>query len=81
MAAAAEAKTKAHAARLRRRCHELIGYAEKLKLQQAAPFGPIARQPEILLRASRLHGNEFPPWTTDPHDDEFECLPGANLYT
>ncbi|KAM4055400.1 calpain family cysteine protease [Hirsutella rhossiliensis] len=80
MAAAGEASTKAHAARLRRRCHELIVYAEKLKSQQAT-LSQFIVQPGILVRASRLHGNDFPPWTAEPHDAEFELRPGADLYT
>lgn len=80
MAAAGQASTKAHAARLRRRCRELIVLAEELKSQQVAAF-PSIDQPDILVRASRLHGNDFPPWTSDPGQDEFEARPGADLYT
>lgn len=80
MAAAGEAPSKSEAARLRRRCQELILYAEKLKAQQATPSSSSA-QPEILRRASRLHGNDFPPWEADPLDGEFDLRPGEGLFT
>lgn len=72
MAAAASAPSKAQAARLRRRCQELIRDAETLKARRA--------RPDVLRRASRLHGNDFPPWDAEPADAEFERRPGADLY-
>ncbi|RDA83325.1 hypothetical protein CP532_4458, partial [Ophiocordyceps camponoti-leonardi (nom. inval.)] len=79
MAAAGETSEKSHAARLRRKCRELIDYAEKLKTTQA-PLSS-APQSKVLLGASRLHGNDFPPWDGDPDDSEFELQPGSELYT
>ncbi|PNY24194.1 Calpain-like protease palB/cpr-8 [Tolypocladium capitatum] len=80
MAAAREAPSKPEAARLRRRCQELILHAEKLKAQQATLSSSPA-QPDILRRASRLHGNDFPPWEADPLDDEFDLRPSVGLFT
>ncbi|GJN85183.1 cysteine protease [Purpureocillium lilacinum] len=78
MAAAGEASDKSDAARLRRRCRELIVHAEKLKAQIAAAAQPsLPPQPDILRRASRLHGNDFPPWSSHPSDDDFALRPGA----
>ncbi|KYK54547.1 PALB protein [Drechmeria coniospora] len=75
MAAAAEASNEIDAARLRRKCRELILFAEKLK---AAPSSP---QLHILQRASRLHGNDFPPWDGHPSPDEFDLAPGVAPFT
>ena len=80
MAAAGEASSKAEAARLRRRCQELILQAEKLKVKHATPCSPSV-QPDILRRASRLHGNDFPPWEAYPLDDEFDLQPGESFFT
>ncbi|KAF4891036.1 Calpain-like protease palB/cpr-8 [Colletotrichum fructicola] len=35
----------------------------------------------ILLRSSRLHGNIFPPWQTDPADDVFSPSQGIQIFT
>ncbi|OHF00572.1 PALB protein [Colletotrichum orchidophilum] len=35
----------------------------------------------ILLRSSRLHGNIFPPWQTDPDDDNFSLLQGQSVFS
>ncbi|UNI19703.1 cysteine protease, variant 2 [Purpureocillium takamizusanense] len=81
MAAAGEASSKSDAARLRRRCRELIAHAEKLKARIAANAQPaLPPQPTILRLASRLHGNEFPPWQSRPADDEFSLSPGATQF-
>ncbi len=78
MRAAGGAVNKLDAARFRRKCHELIAYAEQLKAQLANP-GRLDR-PDILQRSSRLHGNEFPPWENDPADVEFQLQPGQQQY-
>ncbi|PHH58960.1 hypothetical protein CDD81_4061 [Ophiocordyceps australis] len=78
MAAARDTLSKAEAARLRRKCRELILYAEKLKAQNQALSDD---QMLILQRASHLHGNHFPPWNSDPPNTEFELPQGADLYT
>ncbi|RDA86520.1 hypothetical protein CP533_0425 [Ophiocordyceps camponoti-saundersi (nom. inval.)] len=79
MAAAGETSDKANAAQLRRRCRELIVHAEKLKIIQATASS--APQSDVILGASRLHDNDFPPWDGDPDDSEFELQPGSEPYT
>ncbi|KAJ6439985.1 cysteine protease PalB [Purpureocillium lavendulum] len=74
MTAAGEATDKSDAARLRRKCRELIAHAEKLKATAQSHPAP---QPDILRRASRLHGNDFPPWHGRPSDDEFALRSGT----
>lgn len=77
MRAAADTKDKAHAASLRRKCKELIARAEVLKrsLSTARPRGHA-----IIYGASRLHGNEFPPWESDPSREEFRLKAGSPAY-
>lgn len=76
MAAAGEATTKMDAARLRRRCRELITHGEMLKANLTAPAAMLS-QLDILHRASRLHGNYFPPWDAHPSAHEFVLQPGT----
>ncbi|RCI13701.1 hypothetical protein L249_7894 [Ophiocordyceps polyrhachis-furcata BCC 54312] len=78
MAAAGETSDKTNAARLRRKCREMIVFAEKLKTTQM-PVSSV-HQLEVLLGASRLHDNDFPPWEGDPDDSEFELQPGSKPY-
>jgi hypothetical protein len=77
MRAASETKEKARAAGLRRKCKELIARAEILKrsLSTANP-----RVDTIIQGASRLHGNDFPPWDSEPRKDEFSVESGAQTY-
>lgn len=90
MRAAGEAVNRTDASRLRRKCHELIALAERVKAQLAAgpsiiPLAASSAVPSaelgILWRTSRLHGNDFPLWEADPADAEFELQPGAQLFT
>ncbi|KJZ75993.1 hypothetical protein HIM_04449 [Hirsutella minnesotensis 3608] len=78
MAAVAETADKTHASRLRRKCRDLILYAERLKGQHG--LVPDSSLSALLRDSSRLHGNDFPPWTSQPDDDEFELLSGAALF-
>lgn len=77
MSAAAQASTKAEGTRLRRKCQELIRYAEQLKPQLAPRLSP---EQAILRDASRLHGNSFPPWDREPHETEFQYSPSEGLF-
>ncbi|KPM46269.1 Calpain-like protease palB/cpr-8 [Neonectria ditissima] len=74
MRAAAEAKTKPEATRLRQKCQQLITVAERLKTSQTTKT-PV-QQPGELQQTSHLHGNYFPPWTTSPANSDFRLLPG-----
>ncbi|KAL7626942.1 cysteine protease [Parahypoxylon ruwenzoriense] len=47
---------------------------KRLKLPRSARQIPTSEQ-AILLRGSRLHGNTFPPWETDPDPKEFSGGP------
>lgn len=77
MAAAAQASTKPEGARLRRKCQELILYAERLKSGLASDLSPS----EIIIReASKLHGNDFPPWHNDPPQTEFQPSSDGHLF-
>ncbi|KAL6850914.1 cysteine protease [Amphichorda felina] len=77
MSAAAKASTKAEGTRLRRKCQELIGYAERLKSKLIPKLSP----EEVILRdASRLHGNSFPPWDSEPNETEFQYSPSGGLF-
>jgi hypothetical protein len=77
MRAAAASKDKTRATTLRRKCKELIARAEVLKRHIS-----VARPPghSILDEASRLHGNDFPPWTSEPPKEEFQLKPGSEPF-
>lgn len=77
MRAAAASKDKTRATALRRKCKELIARAEVLKRHIS-----VARPPGhgILDEASRLHGNNFPPWTTEPSEEEFRLELGTEPF-
>jgi calpain-7 len=81
MRAAGEAASRVDAARLRRKCQQLISQAEAIKAGNPPPT-PVAPDDAqaILTRSSRLHGNSFPPWTAPPKDDEFELEAGAEPF-
>jgi len=34
----------------------------------------------VLLKASKLNGAKFPPWTEDPVSNDFEVAPGEGLF-
>ncbi|KAH7313252.1 PALB protein [Stachybotrys elegans] len=76
MLAAKEASSKTTAARLRRKCQQLIALAEQLKGQQNRDGGS-----SLLQGSSRLHGNDFPPWDSEPSESEFGLSPGEEPYT
>ncbi|KAF4120243.1 Calpain large subunit, domain III [Geosmithia morbida] len=77
MAAAAQASIKSERARLRRKCQELIQYAERLKSQLASNMSP----DEVIIKdASQLHGNDFPPWEGDPPETEFRVSSDGRLF-
>ena len=46
----------------------------RLKLPRSSRQLPTAEK-NILLRGSRLHGNVFPPWESDPDPEEFQGPP------
>lgn len=82
MRAAGEASDKTHASQLRRKCQDLIAYAERVKAQLAtAPSAVPATETSILRCTSRLHGNDFPLWEAAPSNAEFELQPGSEPFT
>ncbi|KAL2024463.1 hypothetical protein VTK56DRAFT_8274 [Thermocarpiscus australiensis] len=88
MQAAAKAKTPADRSRLSRKFEDLVGLGERLKANaRAAAASSRPPVPEstrmlttaekaILLKASRLHGNLFPPWESAPGPEGFSGSPG-----
>jgi calpain-7 len=87
MKAASQAQSAASKARLKKKCEDLISRAEsiknsappvdtvstverRLKLPRNVRPVPTAEK-NMLLRASRLHGNIFPPWESDPDPKDF----------
>lgn len=78
MQAARKAATATERGRLSRKCKDVIALGERLKANAKAaaatsrPPVPESTRPlttvekTIVLRASRLHGNVFPPWETAP---------------
>lgn len=83
MQAAARAKTPAERSRLNRRCADLIRLGERLKANVKAAAA-LSRRPApestrplttaekiIVLKASRLHGNVYPPWDAEPGPEHF----------
>jgi calpain-7 len=77
MKAAGEAPSKAEATRIRRKCQSLFTYAEKLK-RDIDPL-QFAEQ-QILREASRLHGNQFHQWRTEPLEHEFANPASGELF-
>ncbi|KAI2639617.1 cysteine proteinase [Hypomontagnella submonticulosa] len=87
MKAAAQATSGPEKSRLSKKCQSLLIQAEGLKKSSQAGHSVaavekrlrlprLARQipkgeQAILLRSSRLHGNVFPPWESDPDPKEF----------
>ncbi|KIE00403.1 Cysteine protease rim-13, partial [Metarhizium majus ARSEF 297] len=92
MRAAGEAASKTDAVRFRRKCQEMITYAERLKAtlgggakpEELPAMRPSLSEPRsvsILRLGSKLHGNDFPIWQEGPGMDEFELLPGQYPFT
>ncbi|KAK8091963.1 PALB protein [Apiospora hydei] len=87
MKAAGTARVPAEKARLRQKCNDLLSLAERLKkiaravdtvsqVEKRLKLPRLSRQipineQTILLRGSKLHGNKFPPWESDPDPEEF----------
>ncbi|KAI0127736.1 PALB protein, partial [Xylariales sp. AK1849] len=85
--AASTTKNPADKSRFKQKCNDLISLAERLKkaakagdsvseVEKRLKLPCLARQlptseKNILLRGSRLHGNIFPPWESDPDPDDF----------
>lgn len=93
MQAAQKATTAAERARLSRRCNDFLALGERLKANARAAAAASRRPvPEstrplttlektIVLKASRLHGNVFPPWESAPRASAFSDLgPEGNGY-
>jgi hypothetical protein len=94
MKAAATAEAPADRKRLRRKCADLIAFGERIKAGGTkAPDGPsrpavpestrplTTTEKTIVLRASRLHGNVFPPWEAAPGSAAFADAGGQGAYT
>lgn len=89
MQAAGKARTPEDRKRLRRKCADLIAFGERLKTAAESP--PAASRPPvpesnrplttaektIVLKASRLHGNVFPPWESAPNPALFSDAGGS----
>lgn len=87
MKAIPAARDPAEKVRLKQKINELVSQAERLKkiikagdsvskVERRLKLPRMVRQlptseKNILLRASKLHGNIFPPWESDPDPDEF----------
>jgi calpain-7 len=92
MQAAQRATTPAERARFTRKCSEILALGERLKANaKAATAASQAPVPEstrplttsektIILRASRLHGNVFPPWDSAPDAAAFDAGPDGAAY-
>jgi hypothetical protein len=92
MKAAAEARSSSDRARLRRKCEELITYAEKLKVAQLRGRPSTDQthcqmrlippsEEAIILQSSRLHGSVFPPWQSEPGQDRFQRSKDGAFFT
>jgi calpain-7 len=87
MKAVSAARTPADKARFKQKINDLVSQAERLKkiikagdsvskVERRLKLPRMVRQlptseKNILLRASKLHGNIFPPWESDPDPDDF----------
>jgi hypothetical protein len=83
MQAAGKAKAPEDRKRLRRKCAELIALGERLKTnaKSAAATSESTRplttaEKTVVLKASRLHGNVFPPWESAPSPESFSDAAG-----
>ncbi|KAG7102670.1 Calpain-like protease palB/cpr-8 [Verticillium longisporum] len=84
----AEATNATDRLRLRRKCREMITWAEQLKSKESGgtssppTYRKITGEEETILRkSSYLHACFFPPWQSDPSDDVFELPAGYQPYT
>lgn len=90
MKAARGASSATEKSRFKKKCEDMISLAEHLKispridsvsavenrLKLPRSSRPIpTSEKNILLRGSRLHGNLFPPWESDPDPKEFSGPP------
>jgi len=92
MQAAQNATTPAERARLGRKCSEVLALGERLKANATAstaasrPSVPestrslTTNEKTIILRASRLHGNVFPPWDSAPDPASFDTGSDETFY-
>ncbi|KAH6661141.1 hypothetical protein BKA67DRAFT_511244 [Truncatella angustata] len=71
MKIASATKEPSEVARLKQKITDLISQAERLKKVVKAGDSLPTSEKNILLRGSKLHGNIFPPWESDPDPDEF----------
>src|SRR6478752_4980558 len=74
-------------AALRKKFEEMVTLAERLKARDTGQgnTGVQTRQitrdeQKILERSSRLHGNNFQPWRSDPSDSVFALSAGQEAY-
>lgn len=88
MKAYTEATNATDRLRLRRKCREMITWAEQLKSKESGgtlsppTYRKITGEEETILRkSSYLHACLFPPWKSDPSDDVFELTAGDPPYT
>lgn len=90
MNACAEARGAGPRSHLRQKAKEMLDLAERLKKShvpaKSAPATHHLRQitseeQDILRRASRLHGNDFPPWQSNPPEDAFRPAQGGVPYS
>lgn len=59
----------------------VINESSPLQLKPPTSSRPISPQERrILLESSRLNGNLFPPWTSEPDDSVFENSKEVNLH-
>ncbi|EMR71489.1 putative palb protein [Eutypa lata UCREL1] len=90
MKAARGTSSAAERSRFKKKCEDMISMAERLKVssrtdsvaavEKRLKLPRLSRQiptneRNILLRGSRLHGNLFPPWESDPDPKEFSSPP------
>lgn len=93
MQAARKAKVPSERSRLSRKCSDLLALGERLKanttIALAASRPPIpestrpltTQEKTIIIKASKLHGNVFPPWETAPGPDSFtQAGPDGDFY-
>ncbi|KAI1265133.1 PALB protein [Xylariaceae sp. FL1019] len=99
MKAAHESRTPQDKTRLKKKCEQLVQTAERLKkstrstdsianIEKRLNLPPQVRtvptsEKTILYRSSRLHGNTFPPWESDPEPDIFQgdLFSDSSLFT
>ncbi|KAM7196007.1 calpain-like protease [Naviculisporaceae sp. PSN 640] len=92
MQAARKAKTPSERSRLSRKCSDLLALGERLKanttVASAASRPPVPestrpltiQEKTIIVKASKLHGNIFPPWETAPGPETFTQAGSDGVY-